>query len=67
MIEALKHISMELSHDSLAVRPRESGNPDGVSLVSRLRGNERGLWLDFSKTSHRTPWIGGLQVRLERS
>jgi hypothetical protein len=29
---------------SLAVRPRESGDPDSLLLDSRLRGNERSLW-----------------------
>jgi hypothetical protein len=39
---------MQLIGYSFAVRPRESGDP---VLDSRLRGNERSLWLDFSKAS----------------
>src|SRR5262245_26276859 len=51
---------MELSHDHLAVRPRESGDPEHhveesmqVALGSRLRGNERSLWLALRTTSTR--------------
>jgi L-cysteine S-thiosulfotransferase len=38
---------------SSAVRPRASGDPDSKLLDSRLRGNERSLWLDFTEASTR--------------
>ena len=36
---------------SSAVRPRASGDPDSKLLDSRLRGNERSLWLDFTEAT----------------